>query len=83
MDAAWAPKVAELADSPVSCMVVHGESDQLITLERSQLLQQTLGSACKQTYIHPGGHLIPSASGAFRQQLLSFVQPFASTPSQL
>ena len=75
MDEQWAPKVAQLADSPVEYMLVHGEADQLISLERSQLLQRTLGPACKQMFVHPGGHMIPSASGAFKQQLVSFVQP--------
>ena len=76
MDEQWAAKVADVAASPVDCMVIHGEGDQLITLERSQLLQRTLGPACKLVYTHAGGHLIPSASGAFKQQLVSFAQPY-------
>ena len=82
-DPQWAAEVSTVARIPVKSMVVHGQSDRLVPIERSQQLQTAMGAACSLTYVHPGGHMVPTASGDFKRLLMDFLADFAPQQSTI
>ncbi|KAL6760299.1 alpha/beta-hydrolase [Haematococcus lacustris] len=66
---------ARLSRRPVAvpCLMVYGEADQLVPEERCRALAACFQPDLVRVYGHPGAHMVPSCSGAFKQALLSFL----------
>ena len=64
---------AELRARGVAMPALHvlGAADGIIPRERSEELAACCGAA--RVHVHPGGHFMPTCSGAFKQEVLSFV----------
>lgn len=72
-DPDWAAVVSTVASLQTRTLVVHGQRDMLVPLERSQQLQESMGACCTQTYLHSGGHMVPTCSGDFKRLLFGFL----------
>jgi len=85
-DAACAGLIRRQRAGGVPVLVVTGESDALVPRERSDALVAALrgeegegggggGSrqAAAREWLHPGGHLLPTCSGAFKGALVAFL----------
>ncbi len=57
----------------VPSLVIHGECDQLVPLERSTALTQHWDQAQLENFVHAGGHMMPTCTGDFRDSLRTFL----------
>ena len=57
----------------VPSLVIHGECDQLVPLERSTALTQHWKQAKLEKFVHAGGHMMPTCTGKFRDSLRTFL----------
>ena len=73
-DQHWAG-VVEQSRSSVPILVIHGESDALIPMTRSEDLEKALrtGNTAVERIGHPGAHMVPSCSHDFKQRLQAFL----------
>ena len=86
-DAACAGLIRRRKAGGVPVLVVTGEQDRLVPRERSDALvralqgieegEAILRSSAAREYLHPGGHLLPTCSGAFKQELVGFLDSAA------
>ncbi|KAK9844194.1 hypothetical protein WJX81_007736 [Elliptochloris bilobata] len=60
----------------VPTLLVHGSSDMLIPLARSEALREAMGGR-SELYVHRGAHLVPTCSGDFKRVLLAFLDRYA------
>jgi predicted esterase len=54
------------------CLIVYGTKDELVDKERSVELVHALGEGID-VYVHPGAHLVPTCSGAFKAKMIEFL----------
>eukprot|EP01024_Parvocaulis_polyphysoides_P026048 TRINITY_DN23749_c0_g1_i1.p1 TRINITY_DN23749_c0_g1~~TRINITY_DN23749_c0_g1_i1.p1 ORF type:complete len:236 (+),score=35.34 TRINITY_DN23749_c0_g1_i1:301-1008(+) len=77
--AGFAPKdesfleIIQRANICIPSLHVYGESDELVSNERSLQLGQCFDPDQKQIFVHSGGHMVPTCSGQFKQILLTFI----------
>eukprot|EP01025_Chloroclados_australasicus_P016937 TRINITY_DN1863_c0_g1_i1.p2 TRINITY_DN1863_c0_g1~~TRINITY_DN1863_c0_g1_i1.p2 ORF type:complete len:236 (-),score=12.64 TRINITY_DN1863_c0_g1_i1:753-1460(-) len=60
------------ANIRIPSLHVYGESDDLVSSERSTQLSECFDTSLKQVFVHPGGHMVPTCSGQFKQILQGF-----------
>ena len=79
-DPHWAESIAR-STSAIPVIVIHGEADALIPMNRSEDLQTALqkGNSCVKRMSHPGAHMVPSCSHDFKQELQSFLDTIWAT----
>jgi predicted esterase len=62
---------SSIGDRP-PCLIVYGAKDELVDKERSVELVNALGEGID-VYEHPGAHLVPTCSGAFKAKMIEFL----------
>eukprot|EP01023_Acetabularia_acetabulum_P007435 TRINITY_DN1321_c0_g1_i7.p6 TRINITY_DN1321_c0_g1~~TRINITY_DN1321_c0_g1_i7.p6 ORF type:complete len:118 (-),score=11.88 TRINITY_DN1321_c0_g1_i7:474-827(-) len=62
---------------------VFGESDDLVVNERSLELSNCFEQNLKQTFVHSGGHMVPTCSGQFKQILVDFIDDQQNQASKM
>ena len=73
-DQQWA-EVLESGQSTVPIILIHGDSDALIPMKRSEELEKALrnGNSLIQRINHPGAHMVPSCSHALKMRIQTFL----------
>jgi predicted esterase len=69
-DAALAADLEQVGISAPTMHVI-GAADAIIPRERSEALAMSCG--LRRVHVHPGGHFIPTCSGAFEQEVVAFI----------
>lgn len=62
----------------VPALMVSGRGDTLVPEERSQALAEAFSEEAVEWYRHPGGHMVPTCSGEFKQALVTFLDGFSA-----
>eukprot|EP00882_Tetradesmus_deserticola_P004885 GHRQ01005148.1.p1 GENE.GHRQ01005148.1~~GHRQ01005148.1.p1 ORF type:complete len:317 (+),score=116.84 GHRQ01005148.1:352-1302(+) len=78
------PEYAALLESAkvdVPTLFVMGASDALIPPARSHALMDTFDQRTADMFEHPGAHMVPTCTGEFKQQMVSFLGRFDSDAS--
>jgi predicted esterase len=77
-DQRWA-EVLEGGSADIPLLLIHGESDKLVPLERSLDLEAALklGNRKVKRVSHPGAHMMPSCSQGIKVELQHFLDSVA------
>ncbi|MEW5317039.1 MAG: hypothetical protein WDW38_008370 [Sanguina aurantia] len=78
MIAGFVPKDPCYGGAQSSFLVIHTSP---VTPERGQDLLQKFNPAVASSFTHPGGHMVPTATGLFKDTLLGFVDAAALSQS--
>ncbi|MEW5301743.1 MAG: hypothetical protein WDW36_004581 [Sanguina aurantia] len=73
--------LSRASSSSIPALFVQGLADTAVTPERGQDLLQKFNPAVASSFTHPGGHMVPTATGLFKDTLLGFVDAAALSQS--